>query len=55
MTTWYTTVLVAIAFVEIISYFANLAKYYHMATTEQTQSKGMKHLKFQQYNKHYTW
>lgn len=41
--------------VMIVAYFTRLISAYALATSIKTNSRGMAHLKHQQYNKHYPW
>ena len=49
------TVLVMVAVVLVLNYIFRVGMAAYMACTIQTDSKGMKHLKHQKYNKFYAW
>ena len=49
------TVIIVTPLVMIVEYFSRLTMFFALALTIKTDSKGMKHLKHQKYNKHYSW
>ena len=48
-------VIIVTPLVMIVEYFSRLIMAFCLALTIKTDSKGMAHLRHQQYNKHYTW